>query len=251
MEPVLQPARLATSAYEEFNGLGDYIWKVPRFVDSERESELAKLEQYFPDKSRLRDLRWQAESHNLDHVFSYLIATGNLYALLSLFESYLLALCVGLQSGTTVQLNNIPGNGVNRLFHFLEKLGVPTKDSPLYPQVQAAIRIRNCLIHASGVLSLSNANRYLREIQLTGVYLATEHQHLRTDENRKYVCLQASPLGDRIMIGNDYCFLLCFYLRDYFVALCERAEGVTEPFSSAPLRNPEEQAVLTIAVFAP
>ena len=60
-------------------------------------------------------------------------------------------------------------------------------------------------------------------IQRTGAYLSPEHQKLHTTEGRKYVYLQASPLGDRLMIGNDYCFSLCYYLRDYFVALCEMA----------------------------
>ena len=161
MEPILQPERLAASAYEEFNNLGDFIYKAPRLVKSERESELAKLERYFPNDSNLRDLRWQAESHNLDHVFPYLIATGNLFALLSLFESYLLALCVGIQSSSTVQIKDIHGTGVGRLFKFLGRLGVAAEDMSLHQQIQAAIKIRNCLIHASGVLSWSTNNEGL------------------------------------------------------------------------------------------
>jgi hypothetical protein len=44
-----KPGQLANRASEEFHNLSDFIWKAPRFVESERTLELAKLEQYFPD----------------------------------------------------------------------------------------------------------------------------------------------------------------------------------------------------------
>jgi hypothetical protein len=173
----LRPGNLAAQASEEFVNLGDFIYKAPRLIDHERELELSKLDLYFPSGGMGRELRWESERHKLDHVFPYMIATGNLFALLSLFESYMFALCVGLQKSTPVKLSNVPGTGVNRLFKFLEKVGVTAGQVPLYPQVQAAIRIRNCLIHASGVLSWTHKDDSLRELQRSGQYLKPEHRN--------------------------------------------------------------------------
>ena len=229
MELTLQLAQLASRAGQEFDDLGDFIYKAPRLVESERETELAKLELYFPDDAKHRELRWAHESHKLDHVFPYLIAVGNLFALLSLFESYLLSLCVELQPHTAVQLNSIGGTGVNRLFKFLRRVGVAVEDLPLHQQVQAAIKIRNCLIHASGVLSWSHNNDDLRELQRTGAYLSPENQGVRTRQGGEYIYIHAAAVGDRLMVRNEYCHVLCFYLRTYLVALCGEAERITVP----------------------
>jgi len=187
------------------------------------------LDLYFPDDAKRRELRWTHESHKLDHVFPYLIAVGNLFALLSLFESYLLLLCFELQLYTTVQLNGIHGTGVNRFFKFLRRVGIAVEDLPLNQQVQAAIKIRNCLIHASGILSWSHNNDDLRELQQTGAYLSPENQGVRTRQGGEYIYIHTSALGDRLMVRNEYCDVLCFYLRTYLVALCGKAEGMMVP----------------------
>jgi hypothetical protein len=224
---------LATRASEEFDNLSDFIWKAPRLVESERTLELAKLERYFPDDVESREVRWRAESLKLDHVFPYLVAIGNLFALLSLFESYMLALCVELQSRTAVELNSIGGTGIRRLLKFLRKVGIAPDDLYLHQQVQVAIKIRNCLIHASGVLSWSHDNDDLRELQRTGAYLSPEHQSVRTKQGGEYVYLQPSALGDRLMVRNEYCHVLCSCLRTYFVALCDKADRVAMPVPRA------------------
>ena len=227
VEPPTWSWQLATRASEEFDNLSDFIWKAPRLVETERELELAKLHLYFPNDPVSRDLRWRDESHNLDHVFPYLIAVGNLFALLSLFESYVLALCSELEPRTPVELSSVNGMGISRLFKFLRRAGAKAEDLPLHQQIQAAISIRNCLIHASGVLSWSRDNNGLRDLQRTINYLSSEHQAVRTAQGGEYVYLQPSPLGDRLMIRSDYCHLLCFYLKSYFVSLCENAQLMT------------------------
>jgi hypothetical protein len=226
MESPLRLEQLATRASQEFADLSDFVWKAPNLVESERQIELSKLERYSPDDREGRETRWKAESHRLDHVFPYLIAVGNLFALLSVFESYMLALCVDLQSLTGNELNNVRGSGINRLFKFLRQVRIVPEDVPLYEQVNAAIRIRNCVVHASGVLSWSHNNDELREIQRTGVYLSPQDRTRPTAQRGEYVYLLPSSLGDRISVRNEYCFILSAYLRTYFVALCENAEQV-------------------------
>jgi hypothetical protein len=179
MDPPTWSEQLAARASEEFESLSDFIWKAPRLVETEKELDLAKLEQYFPNDPESRELRWKYESHKLDHVFPYLIAVGNLFALLSLFESYMLALCSELQSRTLVRLDGVSGTGISRLFRFLRKVGIKPEELRLYRQIQAASKIRNCLIHASGVLSWSLDNNDLCDLQRTGIYLSPEHQGVR------------------------------------------------------------------------
>ena len=226
MDPATWSEQLAARASEEFENFSDFIWKAPRLVETERESELAKLELYFPNDPESRELRWKCESHKLDHVFPYLIAVGNLFALLSLFESYVLALCIEVQSRTLVRLDSVRGMGISRLLGFLRNAGIKLEDLRLHRQILAAIKIRNCLIHASGVLSWSHDNNDLRDLQRTGKYLSSEHQGVRTAQGGEDVYLQPSPLGDRLIIRNDYCHILSSYLKRYFVALCESAGQV-------------------------
>jgi hypothetical protein len=80
--------RIAESAYREFSNAADYVWKTPRFIEKEYNDELEKL----PDDEELARLRWRLESTKLKHVFPFLLATGNLFSVTSLFETYLLRL---------------------------------------------------------------------------------------------------------------------------------------------------------------
>ncbi|MGP0203767.1 MULTISPECIES: hypothetical protein [unclassified Pseudomonas] len=219
---------LAARAQREFNDVSDFIWKAPRLIDHERKLELSKLDAYFPNHPELRKRRWESESHKLDHTFPYLIAVGNLFSAVSLFESYLLLLAGELQPHVNVQLQDVKGQGVNRLFKFFRLVGMSLDQVPLYEQVQAAIKIRNCLTHASGMLAWSRENDDLRKIQSTGAYLSPEHRKMRLDRGRQFdeILVGESELGDRLAVDNLYCHVLCSYLHTYFSALCETAKAV-------------------------
>lgn len=220
-----QLKRLGVRAKLEFVDVSDFIWKAPRLIDHERKLELSKLDSYFPNHPELRERRWLMESHKLDHTFPYLIAVGNLFSVVSLFESYLLLLASELQPHVVIKLHDIKGQGISRLFKFLRLAGILPERLPLYLQVQAAIKIRNCLTHASGVLDWSRENNDLRKIQSTGTYLSPEHQSMRLDKGRKFdeVIIGESAHGDRLIVNNQYCHVLCSYLHTHFSALCENA----------------------------
>lgn len=226
-----QLQKLSARAQREFVDVSDFIWKAPRLIDHERKLELTKLDDYFPDHPELRERRWKMESHKLDHTFPYLIAAGNLFSVVSLFESYLLLLAGELQPHTTVQLKNVKGQGVSRLFKFFRSAGVIPERVLLHEQVQAAIKIRNCLTHASGMLAWSRENDDLRKIQRTSAYLSPEHRKMRLDKGREFdeVLVGESPLGDRIIVDNQYCHVLCSYLSTYFSELCEVASIAFAP----------------------
>lgn len=216
---------LDVRAKREFVDVSDFIWKAPRLIDHERKLELSKLDYCFPNHPELKERRWKMESHKLDHTFPYLIAVGNLFTAVSLFESYLLLLAGKLQPHATVQLCDVKGQGVSRLFKFFRLVGMSPERMPLHEQVQAAIKIRNCLTHANGMLAWSRENNDLRKIQFTGTYLSPEHRKMRLDQGREFdeVLLGESALGDRLIVDNQYCHVLCSYLYTYFSALCEDA----------------------------
>ena len=220
-----QLQNLGVRAEREFVDISDFIWKAPRLIDHERKLELSKLDSYFPNHPELKEWRWEMESHKLDHTFPYLIAVGNLFSVVSLFESYLLLLAGELQPHVTVQLRDVKGQGVSRLFKFFRSAGMSPERTPLYEQVQAAIKIRNCLTHASGMLDWSRENDDLRKIQSTGAYLSPEHRQMRLDKGQGFdeVLLGKSALGDRLIVDNQYCHVLCSYLHTYFSALCASA----------------------------
>jgi hypothetical protein len=98
---------LSASAQLEFEDVADFLWKVPRFIEHERQLELTKLDDYFPDNPELRERRWMFEFSKLNHTFQYLVATGNLFCAVSLFETYLLVLASGLQAYTGIRFKDV------------------------------------------------------------------------------------------------------------------------------------------------
>lgn len=209
---------------------------MPRIIDHERKLELSKLDAYFPDHARLRDLRWQRESYKLDHTFPYLIAVGNLFGVISLFESYLLLLSGDLQAHTNVQLQNMDGRGITRIFKFFRSAGVALERVPLHEQILAAFKIRNCLSHSSGMLAWSRDTDEIRKIQQTGKYLSPEHRTMRLEQKRSFdeIQVEQTALGDRLVVNNQYCHLLCGYLRTYFSELCAAANTSVTPNQEKP-----------------
>ncbi|SEJ39023.1 hypothetical protein SAMN05216201_1082 [Pseudomonas linyingensis] len=219
---------LAARARREFVDVSDFIWKAPRLIEHERELELSKLDAYFPNHPELRKRRWDLESHKLDHTFPYLIAVGNLFGAVSLFESYLLLLAGEIQPHVAVQLRDVKGQGVSRLFRFFRLVGMSPEQVFLHEQVQAAIKIRNCLTHASGMLAWSRESCDLRRIQSAGAYLSPEHRRMRLDRGSRFdeVLVGESAFGDRLVVDNRYSHVLCSYLHTYYSALCEAAKSV-------------------------
>ena len=85
--------RLAREGALDFGDTADFIWKAPTLIERQTEIEKAKLQEYFPNDMRMRLLRWRFESRKLEHLFPLLMSTGNVFAVVSLFETYLLRLC--------------------------------------------------------------------------------------------------------------------------------------------------------------
>jgi hypothetical protein len=216
---------IADRAYREFTDVADFIWKSPRLIEHETKLEARKLKEYFPNDEKLAKLRWHFESNKLNSVFPYLISVGNMFSVMSLFESYLLILSLEIEKNTGMHVTSVSGNGINRIFNYFRNVGLEIEAIDLFHQIMAAIKIRNCLSHASGMLSWSKEEVELKRIQKSGMYLSREHREMRKHNGGKFdeVKIVNSGLGERLQVDNMYAFVLASYLRDYFIGACQLA----------------------------
>ncbi len=219
---------LKKAAYLEFSDASDFIWKCPRLLKQEYKIEIRKLSTYFPDNPKLASLRWHFEGKKLRQLFPYLMATGNLFSATSLFETYLLLLAKQVEQLANVELKNTKGQGLQRIFNFLKGCGIQYNVIQLWPQVDAAIKIRNCLTHANGLLEWSRDREELCRIIKRGIFLSKDHRKKCINKNGVYeeLILVNSDMGERIQPTNMYSWLANAYYRDYFMDLCNNTKEV-------------------------
>jgi hypothetical protein len=219
-----QIQKLASSAHREFCDVSDYIWKSPKLVSHEKKLELEKLQLYFPDRADLRELRWKHEEHKLHNVFPFLIATGNLFSTISLFETYALLLAGHIRDHTGTTIESAKGSGIGRLLNYFKSF-LPIEQLPLSEQVRVALSIRNCMTHASGLLTWSRDEKEIRRIITTHSYLSQEIRQRKIDLHRNFdeVVIEPTSFGDRLQISNSYSHLVASDLRTYFVEVCDLA----------------------------
>lgn len=220
--------RLARQSHCEFNDVGDYVWKSPKLIRHETDLELGKLKRFPSNKRYLASLRWRGEAKKLEVLFPSLISVGNLFNAASLFERYLLLLASLLQDRSGKRIEPAKGQGLTKLFNYFKECGLPGGSVPLYEQVQAAARFRNCLVHAGGILAWSRDAKEIKRIQSNCSYLSPSDrkrskQHASTLDK---VTIADSELGECLKISNDYSFVVVFYFRDYFLALCRATDDL-------------------------
>jgi hypothetical protein len=224
---------LAKEAYLEFNDVADFIWKAPSLIEHQEEIERAKLREYFPNDIKKQSWRWWYESSKLKGIFPFLISVGNVFSVVSLFETDLLRLCLLVQGFSGVRLRDTKGQGVYRSLEYLRRMGVGTTHSQFSTPVDAALKIRNCLVHASGFLSYSREEEELKRIVKSRTFLVGKHRNAKDDDPVRII---QSDLGVRLHITNEYPWLLSMYLRDFFLELCRLAES--RPQGTSPNGNP-------------
>ncbi|MFO0738192.1 MAG: hypothetical protein U0270_20030 [Labilithrix sp.] len=203
-----------------FDDAADYIWKAPKLLKHETREELAKLDAYFPNDLESQAFRWHFEERKLQSVFPRLMATGNLFAVVSLFEVYCLRLASIMTRQSGESLSGVSGWGLERSLTALKNAGLRPREQPLWGQVRTALMIRNCLFHANGLLNHSRDADALREVARSRVHLIASHRH---PHNSDLLQIIASRFGDQAVITNEYAWIVCSYLRDYLFALSEEA----------------------------
>lgn len=217
--------KIATNCAIEFDDIMDFIWKSPNIID--HETKVEKSKRYFEENSELHKLRAEEETRKLKGVFPYLITVGNLFSVMSAFETYLYLVTIELEKDTKKNISEIKGAGINRIFKYLKYIGVNYDKIDYYLQINAAIKIRNCFIHASGQLTWSKEKEILNNIVKSGEYLTKDHLKNRR-KNANYIgeiYFIKNSFGTKLQIKNDYVHTLSGYLLQYFLLLCEEIKS--------------------------
>jgi hypothetical protein len=120
---------LARNVLIEFSDVADYLWKTPNLIEHERAVEEEKLRDYFPltgdfEKDDLatwlRTQRWVHGSRKLFSLFPSLMASGNLFLSLAMFESYCLKIVKLIEERSRYSLREARGRGTSRIFAFFK-----------------------------------------------------------------------------------------------------------------------------------
>jgi hypothetical protein len=225
--------RLALSSYEEFADIADYIWKCPNLIESETKIEIEKLKEYFPLKGdsehdetarRFRKIRWQHEGRKLRGVFPYVMANGNLFTCISVFETHCLMLCKAIEKRSNIALFECKGLGISRCFNFLSKVPINLNRLSFRREVLSAILIRNCLFHASGILEWSRDKDELRRIVAKRTYWSDYTRSKISEQESLDVSIVNTKLGDQLQITNEYSHVVSNYLKFQFIDLCKKSQ---------------------------
>ena len=214
---------LSLEAQTEFEALSDYIWKVPRFLETEEQNERKKLDAYFPpdDKSdrnqRLRSMRAGMEFKKIWVDFPVFQRTSNLLMVVSVFEYHLVRL-VEAESSAGIQRKSL--RGVSDAMEYIAHAAPSFKQDECYAAVDGAIKIRNRLVHSGGKLGSTPRCNEIRKIVSEMTYASLSHQaHWAAKfPDLKPVRIWNSDRGDWVRLEENYAHIASGYCRDLYVA---------------------------------
>jgi len=220
--------------FSDFTSLMDYVWKTPRFIEYESALEARKLEAYFPQaKAEIdpvtrshRRIRKALEDHKLIRRFPRYIAASNLFLATSLFEHYLFALCREIEGLGDRKLADQKGNGCARFFNFLKQTDFKPQSMALYEQVDAALTLRNALLHANGDLRLSRERPKIEAIVKRKLFISADTRTLggvMDDDGTEEVSL--SPGRNAISITNHYSYRAAAYYKEFLLEISRPMAG--------------------------
>lgn len=153
------------------------------------------------------------------------MANSNLFLGASLFEFHLFRLCKDIENVTSLHLKDVRGSGVSRLVKFLENAEFCPREAEFHEQVDAAVTLRNALLHAGGVLQLSRDHSKVRRIIDRKTYIEKERRNgnrIVDDDGRPEVAL--SDDDQRVEINNMFAFRATKYFRGFLLDIGKRVE---------------------------
>jgi hypothetical protein len=199
----------------------DYLWKSENLIDHEMKVEIGKIKPQFRQKFIPGNPLWEIRTQGIREVFPTLIATSNLFLVISLLEVQLLTLCNLIESACKGRFDEAPGSGIQRCLKFIRKEAhFDYEKNPFWEPLHAATLIRNCFSHAFGILkyskdqekiiSLLRDKKYWVKMNRDGshpnsmVYLTEKHIH-----------------GKQLAIESHYPWLLYSYSFELLIRVCE------------------------------
>jgi len=153
---------LEWTASHELNDVSDCMWKSPKMFSHDRALEQYKLAVYFPNSGVAANLRRRYEFKRLNETFPRLIAGGNLFWALSVFENYVLILLEILQEHKATVPKHESRPCLAAHLKALKAYGADPYNAKYYEQVYVAISIRNCLMHTKAFLATFGDSNALR-----------------------------------------------------------------------------------------
>jgi hypothetical protein len=225
---------LAYAARSEFEDIADYVWKSPNLIKTETQLEIEKLRAYFPltgspnedaEAIRLRKTRWFFEARRLGKVFPHVMCHGNFFTSLSVFEAYVLMLCREINKCKILSLDNYSGRGIGKYWKYLSDVPIDLKALAFHEQILAALAIRNCLLHANGVIAWLKNPDEVRQIVRERKYWADYTRNKVAPEDSRDVHIADGPLGEQLVISNDYAHAVLHYLSFFYVDLSKNAQA--------------------------
>ena len=96
------------------------------------------------------------------------------------------------------------------------------KSLEYYSEIDAVSKIRNALVHASGILEICKNPNIIRSIIENHLYLHERDRREELISDRRYVIrLQAGSYGQQIITGPLFIWRSSGYCRDFFSNICE------------------------------
>lgn len=219
-------SQILNSAATEWVDIMDFVWKSHYTITHEQAIEAEKVTHYFPDIEKHAEIiaaRAAIHKRRWDNTYPYMISSGNLFSTLSLFEAYILRLAIATEQASEIQLSSINGAGVEKIFNYFRKLGIPLETIAVHEPIKCAQKIRNCLMHAGGLLQLSKDADTIRTIVERKSYLCSEDRGRYTKSSEtELVSIRFYFVGEKASIEHDYPHLLCNYISRYIQILGEK-----------------------------
>lgn len=209
----------------EWHDISDYVWKSSSLIWHERKLEESKIEASDTSLASVRELiahRAAIHDRRWNHTYPFMIGSGALFTVLSIFESYLLSLAV-IADKLYGGLNITKGNGSEKLFRYFRSLNISPDSIIYYEQIKSAQKIRNCLTHAGGDLRLAKDEAELRRIVENRTFVSREEratQDLKGE--RDYVLIDTYFYTDKVRVSMQYPLQLCHYLKTYLNVISEK-----------------------------
>jgi hypothetical protein len=225
-------------SYDEFSHLGDYIWKMYQQIDSIRQVELRKLDDYFPNDPIARAWRWKRESERLDYIYPLAFNYSAVVQIFLTFETRLRRTCdlIYETKKLPIRAKELSGSTIERYLTYLDKFaGVEKIKLTLWQQIVALTKIRNCIVHTSGFFQDSSDSDAIRRLIKDRDYLSVEHRHRRRSLQEKTgkvtpseLMIESTESGERIVVTMDYSFVACSYCRDSLLEIFQLAGLISE-----------------------
>ncbi len=189
----------------------------------------------------LRERRFVHEFGKLLVDFPDFMGSSSFVMVLARLEYFLFLICKDHERASNIRLDQFKdgSRGVRRLLNYVASVSRRYAPDDKLEQVRHAITLRNCVVHANGVVALSKDEARIREIVAARLYYP---EQLRSSQDTErcvhHPKVEQTLVGERLVIPNHSAHWICAAARDSLMSLCVEASiaqrrapkrGATQP----------------------